>query len=110
VLFIFRGAKILEESVVQISGLHKTNHFDYYLHHFIECRRKLFGRQSVLVNAAVFDVDVRKFSLKDTTKSKISSHYLWSAIDATLYDTTPIKLILREKSIHSIKISCPVVV
>ena len=51
------------------SGLHKINHFDYYLHHFIEHRRKLFGSQSFPVNDAVFDVDVRKFSWKDTSKS-----------------------------------------
>jgi len=61
VLCIFSGAKILEESEVQISGVHKINRFDYYLHHFIEHRRKLYGSQSFSVNDAVFDVDVRKF-------------------------------------------------
>jgi len=52
---------------------------------------------------AVFAVDVRKFSLKDTSKSDISSLRRWSAVDAPLYDTTLFKLILREKSIHSAK-------
>jgi len=75
VLCIFTEAKILEESAVQIAGLHKINHFDYYLHHFIEHRRKLFGSQSFPVNDAVFDVDVRKLFLKDTSKSNISSHH-----------------------------------
>ena len=44
-----------------------------------------------------------EISLKDISKSNISSHHRWSAVDATLYDTTPIKLILREKSIRSAK-------
>jgi len=103
VLCIFSRAKILEESAVQISGLHKINHFHYYLHHFIEHRRKLFGSQRFPVNDTVFDVDTRKFSLKDTSKSNISAHHRWSAVDTALYDTSPIKLILREKSIHSAK-------
>jgi len=102
VLCIFSGAKILVESAVQISGPYKINHFHYYLHHFIEHSRKLFGSHFP-VNDAVFDVNVWKFSLKGTSKSNISSHHRWSAVDATLYDTTSIKLILREKSIHSAK-------
>jgi len=53
------------------------------------------------MNDAVLDVDVRIFSSKDASKSNISSHHRWSAVDTTLYVTTPIKLILREKSIHS---------
>ena len=101
-LCIFSGAKILEEPAVQNPALH-NNHFDYYLHHSIEHRRKLFGIQSFSVNDAVFDVDVRKFSLKDTSKSNISSHHRWSGVDATLYDTNAITLILREKSIHTAK-------
>jgi len=105
---ISSGAKILEESAVQISGLHKINHFDYYLHHFIEHKPKLFGIQSFSMNDAVVDVDVRIFSLKDTSKSNISSHHRWSAVYAALYNT--IKLILCEKISTVLKISCPVVV
>jgi len=52
VLCIFSRAKILEESTVQISGLQKINHFDYYLHQLIEHRRKLFGSQSFSMNYA----------------------------------------------------------
>jgi len=97
VLCIFSGAKILAESAVQTFGLHRINHFDYYLHHFIEHRRKLFGSQSLPVKDAVFDVDVRKFCLKDTSKSNISSPHRWSTVNATLYHMTPIKLILHKK-------------
>ena len=87
----------------------QNNHFDHDLHHFIEHRRKLFGSQSFSMNDAVFDVDVRIFSLEDTSKSNISSHHRWSAVDTLRHDPKS-NLFSVKKVSTGLKISCPIVV
>ena len=42
------------------------------------------GSLEAKASYAVFAVDVRKFSLKDTPKSGISSLHRWNAVDATV--------------------------
>jgi len=100
----------VEQRYLKIRRFKSLDFTKFYLHHVIERRRKLFGSRSFSMNDAVVDVDVRIFSLKDASISNISSHHRWSTVDATLYDTIPIKLIFREKSIHYAEISCSVAV